>query len=138
MPCRDYESDSYSSPTDSWQYRDLKERADMLARIACKAMTELEDNRIEDLLLLRDDEVREWWAKHKEADRKAREKEQRKQERIRLRRAALRKLNEEEKIALGLKKSKDKDIEEEDLTQALLAVIDPKTFKRNTKKEWQI
>ena len=131
MPCRDYESDSYSSPTDSWQYRDLKERADMLARIACKAMTELENNRIEDLLLLRDDEVREWWAKHKEADRKAREKEQRKQERIRLRRAALRKLSEEEKIALGLKKSKDKDIEE-DVTQDLLAVAD-KILKRKAK-----
>ncbi len=136
MPCRDYESDSYSSPTDSWQYRDLKERADMLARIACKAMTELEDNRIEDLLLLRDDEVREWWAKHKEADRKAREKEQRKQERIRLRRAALRKLSEEEKIALGLKKSKDKDIEE-DVTQDLLAVAD-KILKRKAKEEWRI
>jgi len=136
MPCRDYESDSYSSPTDSWQYRDLKERADMLARIACKAMTELENNQIEDLLLLRDDEVREWWAKHKEADRKAREKEQRKQERIRLRRAALRKLSEEEKIALGLKKSKDQDIEE-DVTQDLLAVAD-KILKRKAKEEWQI
>jgi hypothetical protein len=135
MPCRDYESDSYSSPTDSWQYRDLKERADMLARIACKAMTELENNRIEDLLLLRDDEVREWWAKHKEADRKAREKEQRKQERIRLRRAALRKLSEEEKIALGLKKSKDQDIES-DVTQDLLAVAD-KILKRKAKEEWQ-
>ena len=136
MPCRDYESDSYSSPTDNWQYRDLKERADMLARIACKAMTELENNKIEDLLLLRDDEVREWWAKHKEADRKAREKEQRKQERIRLRRAALRKLSEEEKIALGLKKSKDQDIEE-DVTQDLLAVAD-KILKRKAKEEWQI
>jgi len=136
MPCRDYESDSYSSPTDSWQYRDLKERADMLARIACKAMTELENNKIEDLLLLRDDEVREWWAKHKEADRKAREKEQRKQERIRLRRAALRKLSEEEKIALGLKKSKNQDIEE-DVTQDLLAVAD-KILKRKAKEEWQI
>ena len=136
MPCRDYESDSYSSPTDSWQYRDLKERADMLARIACKAMTELENNKIEDLLLLRDDEVREWWAKHKEADRKAREKEQRKQERLRLRRAALRKLSEEEKIALGLKKSKNQDIEE-DVTQDLLAVAD-KILKRKAKEEWQI
>ena len=136
MPCRDYESDSYSSPTDSWQYRDLKERADMLARIACKAMTELENNKIEDLLLLRDDEVREWWAKHKEADRKAREKAQRKQERIRLRRAALRKLSEEEKIALGLKKSKDQDIES-DVTQDLLAVAD-KILKRKAKEEWQI
>ena len=108
----------------------------MLARIACKAMTELENNKIEDLLLLRDDEVREWWAKHKEADRKAREKEQRKQERIRLRRAALRKLSEEEKIALGLKKSKDKDIEE-DVTQDLLAVAN-KILKRKAKEEWQI
>jgi len=135
MPCRDYGSDDVS-PTDSWQYRDLKERADMLARIACKAMTELENNKIEDLLLLRDDEVREWWAKHKEADRKAREKEQRKQERIRLRRAALRKLSEEEKIALGLKKSKDKDIEQ-DVTQDLLAVAD-KILKRKAKEEWQI
>ena len=136
MPCRDYESDSYRSPTDSWQYRDLKERADMLARIACKAMTELENNKIEDLLLLRDDEVRTWWAAHKEADRLAREKEQRKQERIRLRRAALRKLSEEEKVALGLKKSKDKDIEE-DVTQDLLAVAD-KILKRKAKEEWQI
>ena len=135
MPCRDYGSDDVS-PTDSWQYRDLKERADMLARIACKAMTELENNQIEDLLLLRDDEVREWWAKHKEADRKAREKEQRKQERIRLRRAALRKLSDEEKIALGLKKSKDKDIEQ-DVTQDLLAVAD-KILKRKAKEEWQI
>ena len=108
----------------------------MLARIACKAMTELENNKIEDLLLLRDDEVRTWWAAHKEADRLAREKEQRKQERIRLRRAALRKLSEEEKVALGLKKSKDKDIEQ-DVTQDLLAVAD-KIVKRKAKEEWQI
>ena len=137
MPCRDYESDRYSSPTDSWQYQEMKNRADLLARIACKAMTELENNKIEDLLLLRDDEVREWWAKHKEADRKAQEKEERKQERLRLRRAALRKLTAEEKVALGLKKSTDPDTAE-DVTQALLAVIDPKTFKRKAKKEWQI
>jgi hypothetical protein len=136
MPCRDYASDSYSSPTDSWQYRDLKDRADMLARIACKAMTELENNKIEDLLLLRDDEVRDWWAKHKEADRKAREKEERKQERLRLRRAALRKLTAEEKVALGLKKSTDQDTAE-DVTQDLLAVAD-KILKRKVKKEWQI
>ena len=137
MPCKSYEDDYRSgSPTDSWQYKELKANNDMLARIACKAMTELENNKIEDLLLLRDDEVREWWAKHKEADRKAREKEQRKQERIRLRRAALRKLSEEEKVALGLKKSKDQDIEE-DVTQDLLAVAD-KILKRKAKEEWQI
>ena len=136
MPCRSYDDDWRSSDFNDDKIRKLKEQADMLARIACKAMTELENNKIEDLLLLRDDEVREWWAKHKEADRKAREKEQRKQERIRLRRAALRKLSEEEKIALGLKKSKDQDIEE-DVTQDLLAVAD-KILKRKAKEEWQI
>ena len=136
MPCRSYDDDWRSSDFDDDKIRKLKEQADMLARIACKAMTVLENNRIEDLLLLRDDEVREWWAKHKEADRKAREKEQRKQERIRLRRAALRKLSEEEKIALGLKKSKDQDIES-DVTQDLLAVAD-KILKRKAKEEWQI
>ena len=136
MPCRSYDDDWRSSDFDDDKIRKLKEQADMLARIACKAMTVLENNRIEDLLLLRDDEVREWWAKHKEADRKAREKEQRKQERIRLRRAALRKLSEEEKIALGLKKSKDQD-NEEDVTQDLLAVAD-KILKRKAKEEWQI
>jgi hypothetical protein len=135
MPCRSYDDD-WRSSDDGDKIRKLKEQADMLARIACKAMTELENNKIEDLLLLRDDEVREWWAKHREADRKAREKEQRKQERIRLRRAALRKLSDEEKIALGLKKSKDKDIEE-DVTQDLLAVAD-KILKRKAKEEWQI
>ena len=136
MPCMSYDDKWRSYDDDRDKIRDLKEQADMLARIACKAMTELENNKIEDLLLLRDDEVREWWAKHKEADRKAREKEQRKQERIRLRRAALRKLSEEEKIALGLKKSKDQDIEE-DVTQDLLAVAD-KILKRKAKEEWQI
>ena len=136
MPCRSYDDDWRSSDFDDDKIRKLKEQADKLARIACKAMTELENNKIEDLLLLRDDEVREWWAKHKEADRKAREKEQRKQERIRLRRAALRKLSEEEKIALGLKKSKDQDIES-DVTQDLLAVAD-KILKRKAKEEWQI
>ena len=136
MPCRSYDDDWRSSDFDDDKIRKLKEQADMLARIACKAMTELENNKIEDLLLLRDDEVREWWAKHKEADRKAREKEQRKQERIRLRRAALRKLSEEAKIALGLKKSKDQD-REEDVTQDLLAVAD-KILKRKAKEEWQI
>ena len=106
MPCRDYPSDSYSDPADSWQYRELKlkARADMLARIACKAMTELESNSIEDLLLLKDDEVRTWWAAHKEADRKARETEERKKQYLKLRRSALKKLTDEEKKVLGIKK----------------------------------
>jgi len=112
MPCRDYGSDSYSSPTSTWQYREMKDRADMLARIACSAMTELESNGISEVLLLKNDEVREWWGQHKEADRLAREKEERKQQKARLRRQALRKLTEEEKIALGIKKGSQEDQED--------------------------
>ena len=118
MPCRDYESDSYSSPTDSWQYREMKNRADLLARIACAAMTELENNSISEVLLLKNNEVREWWGQHKESDRLAREKEERKQQKARLRRQALRKLTEEEKIALGIKKGSQED-QEGDLSAVL-------------------
>jgi hypothetical protein len=113
MPCRSYEDDYRSGePTDSWQYKELKANNDKLARIACKAMTELVKSGYADFLVIKDDEVREWWEKHQEADRKAREKEERKKERTKLRRAALRKLSEEEKIALGLKKlSKEEQAE---------------------------
>jgi len=105
MPCRSYEDDyRIGDATESWQYKELKANNDKLARIACKAMTELVKAGYADFLILKDDEVREWWEKHQEADRKAREKEERKKERTRLRRAALKKLSEEEKIALGLKK----------------------------------
>ena len=118
MPCRDYASDSYTSPTSTWQYREIKDRADMLARIACAAMTELENNSISEVLLLKNDEVRDWWGQHKEADRKAREQEERKQQKARLRRQALRKLTEEEKIALGIKKGSRED-QEGDLSAVL-------------------
>lgn len=113
MPCRSYE-DEYRSgePTDSWQYKELKANNDKLARIACKAMTELVKSGYADFLVLKDDEVREWWEQHQEADRKAREKEERKKERTRLRRQALKKLSEEEKIALGLKKLSKEDQDE--------------------------
>ena len=104
MPCRDYDSDSWSTP--STENRKLKEQADMLARIACKAMTALEENELEDFLLLKDDEVRAWWLKHKEADRKekARIAEQERRERIKA--DALNRLTDEEKEVLGLTKPK--------------------------------
>ncbi len=108
MPCRDYESDRYESPTDSWQYKEMKDQANRLARIACKAMTALEVDGHADLLLLADDEVREWWEKHKEADRKAQLAREEKARKERIRREALARLSEEEKAALGLLKTKKK------------------------------
>ena len=110
MPCRSYEDDYRSGePTDSWQYKELKANNDKLARIACKAMTELVKSGYADFLVLKDDEVRDWWEKHQEADRKAREKEERKKQVAKTRREALKKLSDEEKIALGLKKLSKKE-----------------------------
>lgn len=101
MPCRDYDSDGWD--TRSEELANYKVRADMLARIACKALTELENNSIVEAILLRDDEVREWWIAHKEADRKAAEKERKVREREEKRQAALSKLTAEERKLLGIK-----------------------------------
>lgn len=69
MPCKSYEDD-WDRGSDERKILELKAQCDKLARIACKSLTELEKNEVEDLLLLQDDEVRTWWAAHKEADRK--------------------------------------------------------------------
>lgn len=111
MPCRDYDSDGWgNSGISSREYDELKARADMLARIACKSLTELEANGIADLLLLKDNEVRDWWLAHKEADRKEQERiraaEERKKkaaEDKRKKAELLARLTPEEKRILGIK-----------------------------------
>lgn len=109
MPCQSYDSSWDQHDSDRDKIRELKKQADMLARIACKALQELEDNKIEDMILLRDDEVREWWQKHKEDDRKAREAREAKERRAAIKKAALSKLSEEEKEVLGIAKAKTKN-----------------------------
>lgn len=101
MPCRDYESDSWGV---SRSAPNLKGQMDKLARIACKAMTELVEQGKADFLLIRDDEVREWWIQHIEADRKAREEKEKKDREAKIRKEALAKLTPEEKKILGIKK----------------------------------
>lgn len=107
MPCQSYDS-SWDDGSDARKIRELKKQADMLARIACKALTVLEENEIEDLLLLKDDEVRTWWKKHKEDDAReqARIAEIERKERVRA--EALARLSSEEKELLGLEKPKKK------------------------------
>ena len=100
MPCYDGSGPSYSDNT--YEMRQMKERNDLLARVACRALTELEDNGIADLLLLRDDETREFWEKHKEFDRKRRAAEAEKLRLEEVKKAALAKLTDEEKAALGI------------------------------------
>lgn len=81
MPCRDYSSDNWGVSNSAPK---LKAQMDKLARIACKAMEALEKDGRADFLLLEDDEVRDWWLEHKEADRKeqARVAEQQRREAI--------------------------------------------------------
>lgn len=105
MPCRDYESDNWDYSSEN---RKLKLQADKLARIACKAMDALEANGIEDFLLLKDNEVREWWAQHKEADRREKARIAEKERRERVKAEALARLSSEEKELLGLSKPSKK------------------------------
>ena len=100
MPCYDGSGPSYS---DTFEMQQMKARNDLLARVACRALTELEDNGIADLLLLRDDETREFWIKHKEFDRKRKAAEEKKLRLEEVKKTALAKLSNEEREALGIK-----------------------------------
>lgn len=109
MPCRDYEDDN-GYGFSSVQLDRLRSQNDRLARIACKAMTELAKDGRADFLLLADDEVREWWTAHLEADRKAQEELKRKREAAAAKAVKTRKRNEliarltsEERELLGVK-----------------------------------
>lgn len=104
MPCMSYDDSWRSAPSDERKIKELKAQTDKLARIACKALNALETMEKEDFLLLKDNEVREWWQEHKEADRRAREAEERKQALKAAKARALAKLSDEDKILLGLKK----------------------------------
>ncbi len=107
MPCMDYDDRWRGAGWRSTEAEDakkeMKAHADKLARIACKAMTELVKSGHADFLILKDDEVREWWEKHQEDDRKAQEAKLEKQRRAKVKKEALAKLSDEEKKILGIK-----------------------------------
>lgn len=97
MPCMSYDDDpGYSD-------RQWKKKTDMLARIACKALTELEKQGRADFLLIDDTEVREWWTAHKAADAKAQAAKEERARREQVKQDALAKLTKEEKKVLGIK-----------------------------------
>jgi len=102
MPCMSYES-NWASDSNDRDIKRLKSEADKLARIACKAMTELVKSGHADFLVLKDDEVREWWDKHQEDDRKAQEAKAERARKAKLKKDALAKLSDEEKKILGIK-----------------------------------
>jgi len=102
MPCVSYDNSWDQGNDDRRKIRELKKQADMLARIACKALAELENNKIEDMLLLRDDEVRTWWKKHKEDDAREQARVAEAERKKRIKEEALAKLSPEERELLGL------------------------------------
>lgn len=102
MPCMSYES-NWASDSNDRDIKRLKSEADKLARIACKAMTELVKSGHADFLVLKDDEVREWWDKHQEDDRKAQEAKAERARKAKIKKDALAKLSDEEKKILGIK-----------------------------------
>jgi len=103
MPCSD---GGWTRSVDDSAIRDLEKRNDKLARIACAAMTALEENGIEDFVLLQNEEVREWWTEHKEFDRQRRAKQAERERIAQVKKDALAKLSAEERKILGIKTSK--------------------------------
>lgn len=105
MPCMSYESD-WARGSSNREVARLKEEADKLARIACRAMYALEKLDPE-LKSIKNQESKTWWVKHKVADQLRIEKENKAQakklEAEKLRKDALAKLTPEEIKAFGIK-----------------------------------
>ena len=106
MPCRDYGNDLYDG---SYEITQLKERNDLLARVACRAHAALEKvdpaNKV-----LKIKENREWWAEHKAADAvaakeraAARKEREKKAADKKLKMVVLKKLSVKERRVLGIK-----------------------------------
>ena len=133
MPCRDYETDNIS-----YERREqYKEQCDKLARIACKAMTELTKSGRGDFLILKDDEVREWWEAHQEADRKEKARIAEKERKERVKREALARLSDEEKELLGLSKPKRKiGFEAVEVASILPEIADALKYDYTVNTDW--
>lgn len=110
MPCRSYDDEVTYGPAGS---NETRAKLDMLARIACRALTALEEiadgagiaSTIDNVLT--DKEVLDWWPAHKAADaaeKRRKEAAAKKSREAKKRRdVALAKLTPEDRKALGLK-----------------------------------
>lgn len=97
-----YYKDFDSSSSDSAY--SLKKKCDQLAGIAHVALYTLEENNMLDFVILKHDDIRDWWTERKQEVRRQQEAAEAKQRRAELRERALSRLTDEEKEALGLKK----------------------------------
>jgi len=105
MPCRHYESDDWGVSSSAPK---LKAELDKMARIACAAMEELVRQGKADFLVLKNEEVRDWWEAHVKADRAEKARIAEEERKARIRQEALDRLTDEEKELLGLKKPSPK------------------------------
>ncbi len=111
MPCLSYDTQWVHDPARSARKTvevvALKQECDRLARIACRAITALEQLDPE-LKTFKDRESRKWWADHKKADAARIAKEEKEKAKLeaeeKLRKDALAKLTPEEIKAFGLDK----------------------------------
>lgn len=94
--------DFESSNSDS--NHSLKKQCDRLANFAYIALKHLEDNNMQDFVLIKHDDLRDWWKGHKEDLARAEEARQARLRRAEIKERALARLSDEEKEALGLKR----------------------------------
>ncbi len=91
MPCTDWD-------TEERKRAERTDQVNKLTRLLCEAMGYLEDRNLGD----GSKELKQWYADHKEMDRRRIEAERSKVEKKILKRKALAKLTSEERRALGL------------------------------------
>jgi hypothetical protein len=82
----------------------MKKQCDRLAGFAHIAMQALEEDGRADFVLLKHDDMRDWWKERKIEIQRLEEAELAKKRKAELRERALARLTDEEKEALGLKK----------------------------------
>jgi hypothetical protein len=82
----------------------LKKKCDQLAGIAHLALQTLEDNNMADFVLLKHDDIRDWWIERKLEVQRQQAAAEAKIRRAEIKERALARLTDEEKEALGLKK----------------------------------
>ena len=82
----------------------LKKKCDALAGIAHIAMQTLEENNMADFVLLKHDDIRDWWKERKLEIQRRNAEVEAKARKAEVKARALARLTEEEKVALGLKK----------------------------------
>lgn len=82
----------------------LKKQCDRLASYAYVAMKHLEDNNMLDFIILKHDDLHDWYRNHKESMAEVERAREAKLRRAEIKERALARLTDEEKVALGLKK----------------------------------